>query len=247
MLLAIQQGPAPVALKDIAARAGMSPGQAHNYLTSFVRTDMLQTAGRGQYRLGPSLAALGLDALQGIDRYEVVQNEALRLREAVRLGVVISQWSDGLGPLYIWQKPGYPDRWGSFDMRSGPGKTVHTATGNVFLAWLDWHRVAPIAIEELRAEGMDANAAEQHLKSIRDRVLANGFAYQTLTELPGYAALCAPIWDADCELCFALTITGPERWVDQRLGDTQVTELIRSTSTLSRIFGAPSNYWSLAH
>jgi DNA-binding IclR family transcriptional regulator len=244
VLLAIQQGPAPMALKDIAARAEMSPGQAHNYLTSFVRTEMVEAVGRGQYRLGPSLAALGMTAIRSLDKYEVLQAEALRLRASVRVGVAAALWGHDLGPIFVFNRPGDPEMWGPFDLRTGPASVMGTGAGNVFLAYLDPAVVDPVALRELTSRGMSHDEAAHEIADVRRSVTEAGFAHQTVLEMPGYASISAPVWDATDQVCYALTLTGPKQRISSDPYGTQASLLLASVSTLSRMFGASAARWS---
>lgn len=244
VLLAIQQGPVPMSLKDIALRAEMSPGQAHNYLTSFVRVEMVEAVGRGQYRLGPSLAALGMTAIRSLDKYEMLQSEALRLRSNVRVGVAAALWGHDLGPIFVFNKPGEPEMWGHFDLRTGPASVMGTGAGNVFLAYLDSDAVMPVAIRELTARGLSQDEATVQAEAVRRAVADTGYAYQTVLEMPGYASISAPVWDANDQVCYALTLTGPHERIDRDPIGAHVTGLLTSTSNLSRMFGAPAARWS---
>ena len=129
ILTAIQQGPDAVALKTISTRAGMSPSAVHNYLASFVRTGMVSADTRGQYRLGPSLAALGLAAARQVDHFELIRGKAVALSESTGLGVAglissifCSEWrncfsSESDNPDTDWM-------WSSMPA-SGTGTAVH--------------------------------------------------------------------------------------------------------------------------
>src|SRR3982750_4456167 len=58
----------PMALKDLARDAGMSPAKAHPYLVSFGKLGLIvQDAGSGRYGLGPLALQLGLISLQQFD------------------------------------------------------------------------------------------------------------------------------------------------------------------------------------
>ena len=48
VLIAVQRGPAPVQLSEVAKRAGLSTGATHNYLVSLARTGLVEQEGRGR-------------------------------------------------------------------------------------------------------------------------------------------------------------------------------------------------------
>ncbi|MER5686351.1 helix-turn-helix domain-containing protein [Streptomyces sp. NPDC002205] len=241
VLVAIQQGPQPVALKDIAARADISPSQAHNYLSSFVRTGMVASAGRGAYQLGPSLAALGMTAVQSLDKYELIREEALHLRDRTSLGVAVSIWTDS-GPVVVFNKSGHP--WGMFELRNGPTSVVHTGGGNIFIAFLESESTRSAALRELAGENVDEDEAEKQLTEIKHFVLSRGYAATELSEMPGYAALSAPVWDSSDQVIYAVTLTGPKERIATDSQSALIAELLKSSAQLSRQFGARPGLWS---
>src|SRR3982750_3371336 len=68
LLIALVGSGRPMALKDLAREAGMSPAKAHPYLVSFGKLGLIvQDAGSGRYGLGPLALQLGLISLQQFD------------------------------------------------------------------------------------------------------------------------------------------------------------------------------------
>ncbi|RYF34244.1 MAG: hypothetical protein EOO21_04985 [Comamonadaceae bacterium] len=205
ILTAIQQGPDAVPLKTISTRAGMSPSAVHNYLASFLRTGMVSTDARGQYRLGPSLAALGLTAARYVDHFELIRSKAVALSDQTGLGVAVLIWT-AHGPVIIFNKP--DPRNHVFELRNGPVSMLSTAGGHLFIALLPRETTLPVAQRELagKGSGADGNAT---LDTIARAVREAGHADVMLDTLPGYGALSAPVWDSRDALAYALTITAP--------------------------------------
>src|SRR5437867_13131899 len=80
LLLALAHQGQPMALKDLARDAGMSPAKAQPYLVSFGKLGLIeQEAGSGRYGLGPLALQPGLLSLQqfGPERMETTQYEEL--------------------------------------------------------------------------------------------------------------------------------------------------------------------------
>lgn len=244
VLLAIQQGPPPVALKDIAERAQMSPGQAHNYLTSFLRTHMVQSTGRGKYQLGPSLVGLGLHALQVMDRQDLVAAEMVKLRDELRLGVAVAVWADEIGPVFVMNRSGDRELWGPFELRTGVASAMGTGAGNVYLAFLPRERAAVVCQRELAMQGISAADADRRLDLMRRSVQELGYARRSVDEMPGYKSISAPVWDSNDEVVYAVTVTGPERWIQDDGNGPQVERLLETTKMLSRMLQAPQLRWS---
>src|SRR4029450_5162433 len=68
LLIALAHTGRPMALKDLARDAGMSPAKAHPYLVSFGKLGLIaQDPGSGRYGLGPLALQLGLISLQQFD------------------------------------------------------------------------------------------------------------------------------------------------------------------------------------
>lgn len=241
VLVAIQVGTQPVALKDIAKRAHISPSQAHNYLSSLVRTGMVQAAGRGSYRLGAALAALGMSAMTSLDRYELVRDAATSMAEQTTLGVAVSRWSD-LGPVVVFNRSGSP--WGMFDLRNGLTSIVWTAAGNVFIAFDTTGSARTLAMDELREEGRSDSEAQDIVESIVDRVKTDGFAFQLLAEMPGYGALSAPVWNENEQVAYCVTLTGPKAQIDTSPDGPHIPLLLATARELTHRFGGPARFWA---
>lgn len=240
ILTAIQQGPDAVALKLIAARAGLSPSAVHNYLASFVRTGMVSADARGQYRLGPSLAALGLSAARQVDHFELIRAKAVALSDSTGLGVAVLIWS-AQGPVIVFNRPDPRNQ--VFELRNGPVSFLSTAGGHVFAAWLPREATLPIARSE---RGPAASAAEcaRLLDRIQAEVRSAGFADVMLDALPGYGALSVPIWNAQDTPAYALTVTAPVELMDRRREGPHLQQLISAGKELCRLLGAPPARWA---
>src|ERR1700754_4568486 len=68
LLRALAHHGRPMALKDLAREAGMTPAKAHPYLVSFGKLGLIeQTSASGHYGLGALAMQLGLISLQQFD------------------------------------------------------------------------------------------------------------------------------------------------------------------------------------
>lgn len=243
ILTAIQQGPHAVSLKDIAARAGVTASAAHNYLTSLVRTGMVQTNGRGQYCLGPSIATLGMTALRHVDHFDFVRSKGIALSESTGLGVAILTWTEQ-GPVILFNKADVRQQ--IFDLRNGPVRMLRTAGGHAFVAYLPRALTRPVAIRETATDGAEQGRVDDMLDNIADKVRQQGFAFIELEALPGYMAASAPVWDANGEIAYALTITAPGNLFDRRPDGPHLSQLVNTARELSMQLGAPSHLWAPA-
>jgi DNA-binding IclR family transcriptional regulator len=239
ILTAIQQGPDAVPLKTIAERAAMSPSAVHNYLASFIRTGMVCADARGQYRLGPSLAALGMSAARHVDQFELIRSKAVALSERTGLGVAVLIWG-AQGPIIIFNKPDPRNR--SFELRNGPVGMLSTAGGHLFATLLPRAVTLPVA----RSERPQASQAEcsKLLDDAASAVQAAGYADVMLDTLPGYGAVSVPVWDARDAVAYALTITAPTELIDRDPAGEHIGTLLATGRELSRLLGAPPTRWA---
>jgi DNA-binding IclR family transcriptional regulator len=239
ILTAIQQGPDAVPLKTIAARAAMSPSAVHNYLASFIRTGMVCADARGQYRLGPSLAALGMTAARHVDQFELIRSKAVALSERTGLGVAVLIWG-AQGPIIIFNKPDPRSR--MFELRNGPVGMLTTAGGHLFATLLARDVTLPVA----RNERPEASVADcgRLLDDIGRAVHAAGYADVMLDTLPGYGAVSVAVWDARDSVAYALTITAPAELIDKDPAGEHIGALLTTGRELSRLLGAPPARWA---
>ncbi len=91
----------PLALKDLAARAGMSASKAHKYLVSLARVGLTQQHPiSGHYDLGPIALKMGLAALNRRDVVRYATEAAIELNLHHDLTVMVTIWTPR-GPIVI--------------------------------------------------------------------------------------------------------------------------------------------------
>ena len=202
---------------------------------------MVESPGRGQYQLGPSIAALGLAALRHSNSFEVVRAEAVLLSDRTELGVAVLSWTPR-GTCIIYVHEGA--RRGPFDLRNGPVPTLRTGGGNVFLAYLDPALTHSIVTEEAAAQGISTREGRELHASIGGTVRKTGYAVTKLVELPNYMSVSAPVWTSDDRLGYALTIVGPSIVIDATTRSDQIEQLLASARKLSRQLGASPAHWA---
>lgn len=242
ILAAIQEGPGAVSLKEIAARAGLGGSAAHNYLVSLQRTGMVRSGGRGQYRLGPALASLGLTAARDVEHFDLVRERAILLSERAGLGTAVTTWSDS-GPLILFNKSDVRSQ--IFALRNGLISAHSTAAGHVFIGYLPCEATLPVLLKEMKAESPDVNesAVRKWMDDVAQRVRQDGYAALDVMGIPGYSAIGAPIWDADGGLAYVLSLTGPSTLMDTQRGGGHAPLVIAAAQDLSRLMGAPGALW----
>ncbi len=225
LLLALAHHGRPMALKDLAREAGMTPAKAHPYLVSFIKLGLVEQDGgsgrAGLYGLGPLAMQLGLISLQQYDPVRlatpVIEELALRLGHTVAIAVwgtqgpTIVRVAEGPTPVHI-------------SMRHGTVMSVEgTASGRLFAAWREVEATAlrqPLpaaeALAEIRAQGCATS---------RDSVVA------------GVSAAAAPVFEASGRLVLTLTAIGASPGFDTTLDGAPVQALREAAAGLSRRLG----------
>lgn len=229
MLLAVQMGPGSVRLSDIARRAGLSSGAAHNYLVSLVRTGLVEQDGRGRYRLGPSAFALSLASFRQLNGYDVLRDEAKALQQLTNQTTSVGVWSQA-GPVSIYMQRGDENKAGEF--RPGLFPMVVSGAGSVFIAYLPEHETRDLLAREL-AQLDSKRSVDEVLTTVREAVRSKGYARVNHQDSPGYT-LSVPVWTNDEHIRFALSliIHGPvepdveARWLHELLASSHRASLL---------------------
>lgn len=210
LLLALAAHPAPMTLKDLAARADLPPSRAHPYLVSYGRLGLVQQDGvTGRYALGPAALRLGLTALQQYDPARAAIPVAESLAAETGQAVAVAVWGN-FGPTVIRMLDARQPL--HVAMRAGTVMSMFgTATGRAFAAVLRPERIAD-ALAGV-ALGLDAPAApppppEAQIASARDEYALHGCTRAVGRPIPGVNAFSAPVFDHDGEPVLVVTLLG---------------------------------------
>lgn len=232
-------GSQPMMLRDLAQAAELTPGQAHAYMTSLRKLDMVEQDASGRYRLGPFALHLGLARLRATDPYKLASEAVVGLAEQLNLMVAVTVWgTHGPTIVLVQESSNYIHA----NVRAGGMFTVTgTATGKVFAAYLPPQLVAPVVEEELRAAqkgwrevgALSGKALEQEVGKVR----RDGIAATTDLPVPGISALSAPIFNHSGHLQLAITIIGPTPKIDVTLSGPHAAALRDFTRDLSARLG----------
>ena len=236
LLHALAHAGRPMALKDLAREAGMTPAKAHPYLVSFGAVGLIeQEADTGRYGLGPLALQLGLIALQQVDPVRLASAELPALAREVGHTVAIAVWGNrGPTMVRIEEAPSAVH----VNMRHGTVMSLRgTASGLLFCAYLPAERVLPMLLAEsppgARGEGFDA-ALQAQLAQVRKQ----GLAQAVDASVPGISAMAAPVFDVGNGIVMSLTAIGTSAIFDARLDGEVALVLRRSAQELSRQLGA---------
>ena len=245
LLDVLSEATGPLALKDLAARAGMSSSKAHKYLVSLARIGMAeQHPASGRYDLGPIALKLGLAALSRRDSIRYTMEAAIDLNARHDLTVMVTIWTSR-GPIVI-------SLYNSSSLvvgNVGVGSVLpvlRSASGRVFLAYLPPHMTSKIVRRELAKAGVARTGYP--LKNQKDveglvakvRSLRAGWTKDDL--VVGLNAIAAPVFDHQGMIAASLTILDNTESVELDSRKSMLGELIRMSDAVSRRLG----YWKVA-
>ena len=234
----------PMALKDLAADAGMPAAKAHPYLVSFGHIGLVeQERDSGRYALGPLALQMGLISLQQADpvRLAALLLPELAARTAQTVALVV--WGSR-GPTIVLREASPAAV--HVDMRHGTVfSIVGTASGRLFAAFLPVDTVRPLYDAERRAAGAaargDATArawptwAQFHREL--DEVRRHGLGRAEGAVVAGVCALSAPVFDHRGAMALAITAIGPSAAFDTRWQGPTANALREAARSVSERLG----------
>jgi DNA-binding IclR family transcriptional regulator len=237
LLLALADRGRALALKELAAEAGMAPGKAHPYLVSFGKLGLVEQDAAGRYGLGPLAMQLGLISLQQYDPVRLAEPLLVDLAQATGHSAAIALWGNH-GPtiVRIEEAPS------AVHVRMRPGTVTslrHTATGKAFAAFHERHKVREVmqaAAPAVSAEAAPDAALEAELAGVR----ASGVSVSVDGLLLGISAMSAPVFDQRGQMVLALTLIGPTPSFDADPHGALAQTLRAYAQLLSRRLGASS-------
>ena len=234
----------PMALKDLAGSAHMTPAKAHPYLVSFGKLGLIvQDGATGHYGLGPLAMQLGLISLQQVDPVRLATpllgELALRLGHTVGIGV----WGNrGATIVRIEEAPLAV----FVNMRHGTVMSLRgTASGRLFAAHLPREQVrAALAAEALAERGAARkrsvdDSIDSAFAAALDEVRRHGVSRIADAAVRGISAAAAPVFDAQGAIVMCLTAIGPSAGFDTRLEGAVVPVLRRAARAVSAQLGVP--------
>ncbi len=241
LLAALVEAAIPLALRDLASRAGMTSAKAHPYLVSFIRVGLVQQDPvTGQYELGAFALQMGLVSLRRLDPVRIALPHANQL--AVQIGHTVGLailGSHGPTMIHICEA----SRPVHVNMRQGTVMSMlHTATGHVFAAWLP----DALAQHYIQRETGDASvvtsigqqAPSRHAwQAVLNEVREHGMARAQGNPLPGIDAFSAPVFNHSGDLALALTCLGPSSLFDSRWESPIANALRECTASISLSLG----------
>jgi DNA-binding IclR family transcriptional regulator len=242
LLRALAHHGRPMALKDLAREAGMTPAKAHPYLVSFGKLGLIeQTNASGHYGLGALAMQLGLISLQQFDPVRLATPRLAELARTLGHTVAIAVWGNrGATIVRIEEAPSAVH----VNMRHGTVLTLRgTASGRLFAAYLPAADVqAALALEAADGGTRSKSSAriDEAFAADLERVRKEGLSRAIDAAVLGVSALAAPVFDGHGQIVLSLTAIGPSPGFDTAGTGALARELRRVAAELSAQLGAPS-------
>lgn len=206
----LETASAPIPLKTLAARAGMTPAKAHLYLVSFVRLGLVVQDARTQYYgLGPYALQLGQAALRQLDLPAIAHEPLEALQKQFETPTYLSIWGAG-GPFSVL----------TFDADLPTPVTIKvgfvfpllgTATGRIFLSHLPERKTASL----VEKEAVLYPDLAIRRTGIVETVLRDGVSISEGALFRGFSAISAPVLDHAGDLAGAVTMIGVGALMDR--------------------------------
>jgi DNA-binding IclR family transcriptional regulator len=220
----------PVALRELAAAGGMSPGKIHRYLASFLVTGLArQDPDTRRYALGPLAMRLGLAALNSYQPLRDAITLQRELRDRLDETLVLSVWG-AQGPTIVHiEESSQPI---IMTMRIGAVlPMLATATGLAFASFLPRHFTESLIMTELDAAGglnlfaRDFPAIDRLIMQVR----AQGYAYNEGHLMQGVSAAAFPLFHRTATLIAVLAVMGRQERINPREGAEMIAYLKQQT------------------
>lgn len=209
LLLALSQSPGDLPLKDLAAKAKLTPSRAHPYLVSFQRLGLvLQDGATGRYALGHAALQIGLACLHQLDAVKVGAPMAEELAAATGHCVALSVWGN-FGPTIVRlveaRQPLH------VALRVGSVMSVTgTATGRAFAAAVPLQRLEAVVVgpvgDEPSPRSMPWKQRRLELQEIAADVRRHGLARAVGKPIPGVNAFSGAAFDHEGNPAIVVTM-----------------------------------------
>lgn len=226
----------PMMLRDLAAVADLPPAQAHAYISSFRRLDLIeQDVATGRYQLGPLAMRLGLARIQSFAPLRAARDATVQLELELGLMVALVVWGVKAPTAVQVQTGNYP-----LNVNLRPGMALPilgSAAGRVFAAFGRPQGIAAIIDEEFYALPLDkkeAKAARKAFDAELEVIRSAGYAVTKSEPVPDIDTIAAPIRGADGEVFAVITVVGDSVNLDLNPEGAPLRALLKITDKLSR-------------
>jgi DNA-binding IclR family transcriptional regulator len=236
ILRALAEGGGAMALRELAAAAGMHRGKVHRYLTSLARAGLVsREADFGHYGIGPLAITAGLAGLNRLDPIRLAYEALPALCERIGETVVLAVWGERGATVVALEDSARPV---TLNVRVGSILPLRmSATGRVFAAHLPETALRPVlAAEAKRTQGTKRPSAAAFARILAE-VRRDGLAAVEGTLIPGLNALAAPVFDQRGKLVLVIGVVGRRETLAARPRGAAASALKEAAASLSSQLG----------
>jgi DNA-binding IclR family transcriptional regulator len=203
-------------LRDLAAEAGITPAQAHAYLASYRKVELVeQDPASGMYRLGPFAMRLGMARLRTYEPLREATEAAVELSARLGVLVAVAVWGNGAPTLVQVQEGAHP-----VNINSRPGtvySVIGTITGRVMAAFRDDAEIRQRIEMEFASQsalGLGAKTTRAQFEEAKASIRKLGYATASALVIPDLNGISAPVFDRNGELLYVLSLIGNSEDLD---------------------------------
>jgi DNA-binding IclR family transcriptional regulator len=240
ILSALVKAGKPLMLRELATLADIAPAQAHAYLVSFRKLELVeQDVATGRYQLGPFALQLGIARLRSFDPLRLAGQAIIDFSEEIGLMVTIAVWGTH-GPTIVQVQEGSDQV--HVNVRTGTVFSITgTATGKLFAAFMPPKVIESQVTEELRKgariQGIGTATSRKELETDIAYVRRHGYAPTESKPVTGINAIAAPVFDYSGQMQLVITVIGPMGVLDVGPNSAYTKALLAFTHRVSAQLG----------
>ena len=240
LLQALVNASQPMMLRDLAVLTDIAPAQAHAYLASYCRIELVeQDTATSRYRLGPFAMRLGMTRMRSDQVLQAASRAAAALGDRLHTTVAVVVWGCG-APTVIEIHEGPHEL--SMNMRHGTVFGVtNTFSGRVFAAFMD-SELTRARIEEEFADAGRFGGGVKVTRAVFAESVADarrkGYAAGVDIAVPSRAAIAAPVLNATGQPLFVLTLIDATAELDVDEQGVAVQTLLATVREVGAVLSA---------
>lgn len=197
-------------LTGLARHVDENPAKVHRYLISMMEEGLVEQDPISlQYFLGAEAIQIGLVAMRLADPLRIAEPALIRLRQSLGMTCFMAVMGNKGPTIVRFEEPGLPV---TLNVRVGSVlPLLWSATGRVFLAYLDDMQVESLAKEELSRISPEQRASlhpQDPIGELKREVRDAGMAVVRDTNLQGISAISVPVYDFSDHVAAVLTVLG---------------------------------------
>jgi len=226
-------------LNELADRTQIHPSKIHRYLTSLVRSGMVEKTAHGQYDLGSYVLELSTSYLSRLDPTSIANQAMENLRTKTNEGIILNVWGTYGTTVIRWSQSRH-----SISVSIRPGATFMTtmsASGRLFLAYLPWAQTQAVVESELKQLNESDDPLGPKNMSDIEAIIAETRQHKLARvdghSVQGISALAAPVFDYRGEITLTIALFGFSSSFDARWDGRNARLLSEAANEVSSKLG----------